>query len=100
VEGGPLSTLHADPGLLEAAEAVGVKHPELRAEPLANGSGLPYDATPVMAAGGKAISIVNQEGAIPNYHWPTDTFDRISPEAFERAVKFGAALVRQLDSTA
>lgn len=97
-EGGPLSSLKADRGLLEAAEAVGRSRPDLRAEPLADGSGLPYDATPVMAAGGKAISVVNQEGAIPNYHWPTDTADRISAPAFRRAVEFGAALVRHLDS--
>ena len=51
-----------------------------------------------MAAGGKAISVVNQEGAIPNYHWPTDTADRISAPAFRLAVEFGAALVRHLDS--
>lgn len=97
-EGGPLSSLKADSGLLEAAEAVGRTLPELWAEPLADGSGLPYDATPVMAGAGKAISVVNQEGAIPNYHWPTDTADRISAPAFRRAVEFGAALVRRLDS--
>lgn len=97
-EGGPLSSLKADAGLLEAAEAVGRGRPDLRAEPLADGSGLPYDATPVMAKGGRAISVVNQEGAIPNYHWPTDTADRISAPAFRRAVEFGAALVRRLDS--
>lgn len=96
-EGGPLSTLRADPELLEAAAAVGTENPELLADPLANGSGLPYDATPVLAAGGRAISVVNQEGAIPNYHWPTDTADRISPEAFARAIEFGARLVRRLD---
>ena len=96
-EGGPLSGLKADPGLLTAAEAVGREFPELRAEPLANGSGLPYDATPVMQAGGRAISIVNQEGAIPNYHWPSDTADRISPSAFRRAVEFGGRLVERID---
>ncbi len=72
--------------------------PQLRAEPLADGSGLPYDATPVMAAGGKAISVVNQEGAIPNYHWPSDTVDAISDVAFRTATEFAAKLVRKLDS--
>jgi len=96
-EGGPLSNLAADPLLMEAAAAVGADFPELEARPLANGSGLPYDATPVMAGGGKAITIVNQEGPIPNYHWPSDTMDNISAPAFRRAVEFTGRLVRRLD---
>lgn len=96
-EGGPLSNLKADPELLELVAALGKERPELRAEPLAHGSGLPYDATPVIQAGGRAISIVNQEGAIPNYHWPTDTADRISVTALRRAIEFGARLVRAID---
>ena len=96
-EGGPLSNLQADPELLELAAAIGRERPDLRAEPLPDGSGLPYDATPVLQGRGRAISIVNQEGAIPNYHWPTDTADRISPPALKKAIEFGAALVRRLD---
>lgn len=98
-EGGPLSTLKADPVLMEAAAAVGAEFPELEAKPLANGSGLPYDATPVTAGGGKAITIVNQDGPIPNYHWPTDTTENISASAFGRAVEFAAKLVRRLDGS-
>ena len=49
--------------------------------PLAGGSGLPYDSTPVLVSGGRAISIVNQDGAIPNYHWPSDSFSEISKSA-------------------
>lgn len=96
-EGGPLSTLNADPRLMEAAAAVGAEFPELEARPLKNGSGLPYDATPVMAGGGKAITIVNQEGAIPNYHWPTDTTENLSPPAFRKATEFAARMVLRLD---
>lgn len=96
-EGGPLSTLKADPALLEHVRALGEDYPDLRAEPLPDGSGLPYDATPVMEAGGRAISVVNQDGAIPNYHWPTDTANRISRPAFKRAVEFGTRLVQRLD---
>lgn len=98
-EGGLLSGLAADPGLMASAAEVGLRFPSLLAEPLAQGSGLPYDATPVLARGGRAISVVNQDGAIPDYHWPTDTADRVSAKAFARAVQFGARLVRQLDSS-
>lgn len=96
-EAGPAGS-KPDPGLMEAARKVGERDPELAAEPLLDGSGLPYDATAVMAGGGKAITIANQEGAILNYHWPTDTAEHIAPEAFARAVRFAAALVEELDS--
>jgi hypothetical protein len=96
-EGGPLSILKADPDLLEAAAAVGEKFPDLEAVPLENGSGLPYDATPVMAGGGRAMTIVNQDGPIPNYHWPSDTTGNISEPAFKRATEFAARLVTRLD---
>ncbi|MBN8869363.1 MAG: M28 family peptidase [Solirubrobacterales bacterium] len=89
-----------DAEMLAAAEEVGAECPELEARPLLDGSGLPYDATAVLARGGRAISIVNQEGAIPDYHWPTDTADRVSVEAFSRAVRFGATLIRKLDANA
>ena len=97
-EGGPLGSVAADSELLEAAAEVGRKHPELEAVPLEHGSGLPYDSTPVLVAGGRAISIVNQDGAIPDYHWPTDRFDRVSHAAFERAVSFGEQLLTEIDA--
>lgn len=96
-EGGPLSTFEADPALMKAAAEVGRQFPDLEAKPLANGSGLPYDATPVMAGGGRAISIANQDGPIPNYHWPTDTTANVSPAAFKTAVEFAVRLVERLD---
>lgn len=89
----------AEPELLAAAEAVGRENPDLKAVPLKDGSGLPYDSTPVLARGGRAITVVNQEGAIPDYHWPTDTASRINDEAFARAVRFGVALARKLDES-
>jgi len=98
-EGGPLGSVDADPELIRLAGEVGRKHPELQAVPLEHGSGLPYDATPVLAAGGRAISVVNQDGAIPDYHWPTDRFDRVSHPAFERAVSFGEQLLLEIDAS-
>lgn len=97
-EGGPLAGLSADHELLELAAGVGRDDPELVATPLAHGSGLPYDSTPVLAAGGKALSVVNQgDGAIPDYHWPSDRMDRLSVPAFRRAVRFGHEMLRRID---
>ena len=98
-EGGPTGS-KADPDLMATAERVGRKHPELAAEPLLDGSGLPYDATAVNARGGRAITIANQSGAILNYHWPTDSAANISEPAFAKAVRFAAALVEELDGEA
>lgn len=96
-EGGPLGAVDADPELLGLAAEVGAETPELEAALLEHGSGLPYDSTPVLAGGGRAITVVNQDGAIPDYHWPTDRFGRISRPAFERAIRFGEALLLKLD---
>ena len=98
-EGGPGGP-DADPELLAAARRVGEMDPNLRARPLKDGSGLPYDSTAVLMRGGRALTIANQEGAIPDYHWPTDTVERISPEAFVRAVRFAVRLVTELDARA
>lgn len=98
-EGGPLGAVDADPELLRLAEVVGRESEELEAPPLAHGSGLPYDATPVLLSGGRAMSVVNQSGAIPDYHWPSDRFDNLSQTAFARAVRFGEALLLKIDQT-
>ncbi len=97
-EGGPLGAVDADQELLRLATVVGERDPELKAVPLEHGSGLPYDATPVLVAGGHAISVVNQDGAIPDYHWPSDRFDHVSPDAFKRAVRFARVLLAEIDS--
>lgn len=96
-EGGPLDAHAADPELISVAESVGREWSDLQAEPLRYGSGLPYDSTPVLAGGGRGMSIVNQRGPIPDYHWPSDTFGRVSNVTFARAARFGEALLRKLD---
>lgn len=96
-EGGPLGSVDADSELLRMALDVGVESPDLAAEPLEHGSGLPYDATPVLVSGGRAISVVNQDRAIPDYHWPTDLFEHVSRPAFRKAVLFGEALLLRID---
>ena len=99
-EGGPLTAVRADTGLVGAAAEVGRADPGLAAEPLAGGSGLPYDSTPVLSSGGHAITVANQDGAIPNYHWPSDRFAEISKSSFGKAVGFAANLVDRLDAEA
>src|SRR5205085_7230497 len=67
-------TWPADTALIGLAERVRAERPELGLEPLDAPTGLTYDATAVLARGGRALSLVAADGGrIPNYHRPTDT---------------------------
>ena len=43
------------------------------------------------------VSCLNALDYQPNYHQPTDTPDRVDPEAVERAVEFCATLIERID---
>jgi acetylornithine deacetylase/succinyl-diaminopimelate desuccinylase-like protein len=68
------------------------------AGPLAIGSA--GDSMPPRLARMRAIGITCRDanGAVPNRHLPTDTPDRIDPDALDRAHSFTLELVRQLDA--
>ncbi len=59
--------------------------------------GLSTDATPALARGFKAVSIMafDSSGLPMNWHWKTDTVDNIEPEVVERAADFVTAMVRE-----
>jgi len=60
--------------------------------------GLSTDATPALARGFKAMSVMafDINGRIPNWHWKTDTADTVDPEMLDRTVEFVTGLVREL----
>ncbi len=60
--------------------------------------GLSTDATPALARGFKAMSIMafDINGRLPNWHWRTDTTDNVSPENLELTSTFVAKLIREL----
>ena len=87
-----------DPRLLALAEDIAAQRPELGIEPAEGPIGLTYDASPVLARGGRAITFVNGDGGvIPNYHQPTDTADRVDPDAVAAALEAGREMVRAID---
>ena len=91
-------TWPADPGLLAVAEAIARDRPELALEPADAPLGLTYDATPVLARGGRALTLVAGDGGrIPNYHQPTDTVENLDRAALDRAVEVGRAMIRSID---
>jgi len=88
----------ADPLLVALAGRIGAQRPELGLEPSDAPIGLTYDASPVLARGGRAITFVAGDGGvIPNYHWPTDTTDNVDPAALARALEVGREMIARID---
>ena len=91
-------TWPADERLIALAERVRAEHPELGLEPVDAPTGLTYDATPVLARGGRALTLVAGDGGrIPNYHRPTDTVENLDPDAVARAIAVGRELIALVD---
>lgn len=59
--------------------------------------GLSTDATPALARGFKAVSIMafDAKGLPVDWHWTTDTADRIDPVMIEKTADFVTAMVRE-----
>ncbi len=87
----------ADPGLLALAERIASERPELGLRRAERVAGLTYDATPVLARGGRALTLSAQDGTIPNYHWPSDTAENADPGVMRRALEAGRALIAAID---
>jgi hypothetical protein len=79
------------------AEGLALRRPELNLSASERSSGLPYDATPVLAQGGRAMTLTALGERIPDYHQPTDTFDRIDPKTLADALEAGRELIRAID---
>jgi hypothetical protein len=91
-------TWPADTALLALAERVRTERPELGLEPVDAPTGLTYDATAVLARGGRGLTLVAADGGrIPNYHRPTDTVDNIDRDGLERAIHVGRELIALID---
>jgi hypothetical protein len=60
--------------------------------------GLSTDATPALARGFRAMSVMafDINGRLPNWHWRTDTADNVSEGNLETAVDFVTALIKEL----
>ncbi|MBI5231859.1 MAG: M28 family peptidase [Coriobacteriales bacterium] len=60
-------------------------------------NGLSTDATPALARGYKAMSVMafGAGGEIEGWHWPSDTASRIQPELLERTATFVAEMIKE-----
>jgi len=88
----------ADRALIGVAEGIRIDRPDLGLEPVDRALGLTYDATAVLARGGRALTLVAGDGGrIPNYHQPTDTVANLDPPTLERALEIGREVIRRVD---
>jgi hypothetical protein len=91
-------TWAADAPLIGLAERLRERRPELGLEPMDVPAGLTYDATPVLARGGRALTISAQDaGRIPNYHRPSDDLSNVDDDAVGRALEVGRELIAGID---
>ncbi|MGZ9112450.1 MAG: M28 family metallopeptidase [Rhodoplanes sp.] len=88
----------ADPSLVTLAERIRGERPELGLEPADGAIGLTYDATAVLARGGRALTFVAGDGGrIPNYHQPSDTVENLDLGTLARAIAVGRAMIEAID---
>jgi hypothetical protein len=97
---GVISHWDADPGLVATAADVAERRPDLRMAAEENPAGLTYDSSPVLARGGRALTLSVQDGFIPNLHLPTDTTENVDPDGVRRALEAGRELVAAIDGGA
>ncbi|MDO8915667.1 MAG: M28 family peptidase, partial [Coriobacteriia bacterium] len=60
--------------------------------------GLSTDATPALARGFRAMSVMafDINGRLPNWHWATDTVENVDEKNLETAAEFVCALIKEL----
>lgn len=60
--------------------------------------GLSTDATPALARGFRAMSVMafDINGRLPNWHWATDTIDNVDEKNLEIAAEFVCAVIKEL----
>ncbi len=93
-----LFPLRADAGLLQTARAVATARPDLGVYEHYF-RGLYSEHSPLTAAGCRSLSIINftPEGALPNWHRPSDTFENVDPRVLDRTEQFVWALLQEID---
>ena len=95
---GVITHWDADEGLISVAAAVAAADPGLVMAPEDSPAGLTYDASPVLARGGRALTLSIQDGSIPNLHWPTDTYENVDRGGVGRTLAAGRAMIAAIDA--
>ncbi|NLE77651.1 MAG: Zn-dependent exopeptidase M28 [Chloroflexi bacterium] len=58
------------------------------------------DATAALARGYQALSVLalDEQGVLPNWHWPTDTMENVQPQTVQTVTEFLVRMARQVDA--
>lgn len=95
---GMAMTRPATPKLVTLVETIAARRPELGLIPAEDTGALTTDATVALAHGCEAITFLARERTIPNYHWPSDTYENLSPPTIGRTLEAGRVLLAELDA--
>lgn len=91
--------LAADQELISLAEKVAASRPDLAAGPGEwRAAGLDTDVAGVRGIRQMSLVAQTQDGRLPNWHWPTDTYENIDEKALGRAFEFTRELIRLIDA--
>lgn len=90
----------AHPELLALAERLAKRYPDWNFQASSVPHGAYTDALPFMIKGCRCLALWSEkEGALPNWHWHTDTIERVKPEALEKMSEVVMGLVRAVDKS-
>lgn len=96
---GPLVPVRQDSELVALCDEIAAEDEQAHLGARRQVGRSPSDALAARARRHRAITISSRSGAEqrPNHHQPTDTADRVDPEALERALEFCSELVERID---
>jgi len=96
---GMLHTYRSSPELLSHAEVVASENPDLKIGPMEYRA-LTTDSLAAMVRSYPALCVMafDDEGILPNWHWPTDTWENVDPSNLARASEFVYKLISRLDA--
>lgn len=94
---GMLRIFDADPGLVRICEETARDNPELGLRSAEVLAGLTYDATQVLARGGRAITLSAQDRTIPNYHSAQDVPENLDGDVLARALETTRLVAAAID---
>jgi hypothetical protein len=97
---GMAMTRPATPRLVALVEEIAGRRSDLGLVPAEDTGALTTDATVALAHGCEAITFLARDRTIPNYHWPTDTYENVSPQTVGRTLEAGRELLVKLDEGA
>lgn len=97
---GVISHWDADERLIAVASEVASRRADLRMAPEPKPAGLTYDSSPVLAQGGRALTLSVQDGSIPHLHRPSDTLENVDPGGIARTLDAAAEMITAIDAGA